>query len=295
MTIKHYKTTLKNDIVKREKTGGTNLKIDLKAAGQRIKDIRCQHNYSMARFSKLVGNSSASTVNNWEKGNNLPKQERLEKLAILGNTTVEWIRYGTFDDYVARLLNQNNLKSALDENQFQQLINVLKKQKITYLQDLEILTIANDLFPNSFETTYQISLSPKSTLVISEDSVTYGIEQDEQYRQRFLPKIDSLFYNSDQKEINKMILFQLFDLLKRSETSVHFSLLSKIFSIISEIVTNDIAYKIHESKIVDYSKDLDTHEHEKKLSNNAIQSKYIDAQQELTELLDTFFLANNGE
>ncbi|GGC79899.1 helix-turn-helix domain-containing protein [Enterococcus wangshanyuanii] len=270
------------------------MKIDLKAAGQRIKDIRCQHNYSMARFSKLVGNSSASTVNNWEKGNNLPKEERLEKLAILGNTTVNWIRYGSFEEYVVRLLSQNRLNGSLQKEQLQQLMQTLKKQKISYLQDLEILTIAHELFPNLFETTYQISRSQKNNLVISEDSMIYRIEQDDQYRTDFLPKIDALFHRSSQKQINDILLFQLFDLLERTEENQLLPSLTQIFSIIADIVTNDISYdNLHKEKIVNYSALSDKQTNQKKLSDKTIQKRFAQEKETLLALLDAFYIDHN--
>lgn len=270
------------------------MKIDLKAAGQRIKDIRCQHNYSMARFSKLVGNSSASTVNNWEKGNNLPKEERLEKLAILGNTTVNWIRYGSFEEYVIRLLSQNKLKASLQKDQLQLLMQTLTKQKISYLQDLEILTTAHELFPELFETTYQIKLSQKNSLVISEDPMVYRIEQDHQYRTDFLPKIDALFHKSSQKQINDILIFQLFDLLERAEKNQLLPSLTQIFSIISDVVTNDIAYDDpHEAKIVDYSACTDKKTRQKKLPDKTIQKRFTQEKDTLLALLDAFYIDHN--
>ena len=270
------------------------MKVDLKAAGQRIKDIRRQHNYSMARFSKLVGNSSASTVNNWEKGNNLPKEDRLEKLAILGNTTVDWIRYGNFDGYVTRLLTQNKLNISLKDEQTQRLLETLKKKKITYLQDLEILTTANELFPNLFETTYQMKLPQKNSLVISEDLVTYRIEQDNHYRTDFLPKIDALFHESKRKKINDVLLFQLFDLLERTGNEQHLSYLIQIISIISEIVTNDIRYDdSNQSKIVDYSALINKLENHKKMSKNDSEKKFSQKKRTLLELLDALYKDHN--
>lgn len=125
---------MQNKLIIRLNLGGIILKIDLKATGNRIKEIRKQHNYSMAAFANLVGNSSASTVNNWEKGNNLPKQARLEKIAILGNTTADWLRYGDFNDYIKQLLAKASLKKELTEEQLEQLMADLKNKKSRILK-----------------------------------------------------------------------------------------------------------------------------------------------------------------
>ncbi|MGX7245686.1 helix-turn-helix domain-containing protein [Enterococcus quebecensis] len=272
------------------------MEVDLIAAGKRIREIRNHHKYSMARFSKLVGNSSASTVNNWEKGNNLPNQDRLEKLAILGNTTIDWIRYGEFEDYVARLLIEANLRKKLDKKQFQQLIQTLKKQKITYSQDLKILTVANELFPDLFETNYKAIFSEESDSLISEDSTTYRIEQNDRYRNDFLPRIEELLHDSSQKEINATVLFRTFDMLKRTESNKHFPAIPQIFTILSDIVTNDVSYRNKPtSKVVDYAELTKNNHKGKQLSENTVKKKYAQAKKDLADLLDDFYSEYNDK
>ncbi|MBO0439676.1 helix-turn-helix domain-containing protein [Candidatus Enterococcus ikei] len=272
------------------------MEIDLISAGKRIKEIRQQHKYSMALFSKLVGNSSASTVNNWEKGNNLPKPDRLEKLAILGNTTADWIRYGEFEEYVARLLSEANLRKNLTDDQFQQLLQELKKRKFTYTQDLNILTTANELFPDLFETSYQMALSSENNVLISEDSTTYRIEQNDRYRTDFLPMIEELLYDSNEKETHATVLFQTFDLLKRTEKNKHFPSLPPIFAILSEIVTNDISYKNRAtSKIVEYTDLIKQPNKGKPLPEKVVKEQYAQAKNNLVRLLDDFYSEYNKE
>ena len=273
------------------------MEINLKAVGLRIKQIRKQHNYSMARFANLVGNSSASTVNNWEKGNNLPKQDRLEKIAILGSTTADWIRYGDFENYVTQLLNEANLPHELSIEQLQQLILTLKKQKITYTQDLKILTTASNLFPVYFEKNYPFDLSKPHALLISEDSTTYSIEQNDRYRTGFLPMIEALLHDSDQKELNASVLFLVFDLLKRTESNNHFLSILPLFKMISDIVTNDITYRNKPiGKIVNYD-DL-TKKHTaskgKPLSGKIVLKKYSQTKKDLIDVLDAFYSEYNN-
>ncbi|MGX7148480.1 helix-turn-helix domain-containing protein [Enterococcus ureasiticus] len=266
------------------------MEIDLKEAGNRIKEIRRQHKYSMALFSNLVGNSSASTVNNWEKGNNLPKQDRLEKIAILGNTTADWIRYGEFTEYVKKLLTEASLRKNLADDQLEELIHVLKKYKITYSQDLKILTTANELFPDLFETRYQLELSEQKTSLIAEDFTTYRIEQNDRYRSDFLPMMEELLHDSNQKEINASVLFLVFDLLKRTETSKNFLSISQIFTMLAEILTNDIAYKNKlSSKVVDYADLTKTRSKGKPLSEKTVKKKYEQTKKDLVDLLDKFY------
>ncbi|EOH99191.1 hypothetical protein UAY_01968 [Enterococcus moraviensis ATCC BAA-383] len=266
------------------------MKIDLKATGNRIKEIRKQHNYSMAAFANLVGNSSASTVNNWEKGNNLPKQARLEKIAILGNTTADWLRYGDFNDYIKQLLAKATLKKELTEEQLDQLIADLKKQKITYSQDLKILTLANELFPDLFESSYLVGLSQQPTSLIAEDFTTYHIEKDACYRADILPIIEDLLHDSPQKEINASILFIVFNLLKRAEHSNEFLTIPEILTLLSDVITDDIAYQhTSTSKVVDYTELIKKRTKGKRLSDKTVKKKYVQTKTTLEALLDQFY------
>ncbi|ELB39754.1 hypothetical protein OK7_03944 [Enterococcus faecium EnGen0024] len=128
------------------------MEINLFEAGNRIKQIREKHGYTMADLGKLVDANSPSTINNWEKGNNLPNRKRLEKIALLGGTSVEWIKYGDFSDYVYRL-TQNIEEKILKEygettlyNYREVLLDELKIEKITYEEDTKILTTAEKIY-----------------------------------------------------------------------------------------------------------------------------------------------------
>ena len=75
-------------------------------AGQRIKRIRKSNGYTMEAFGKLFNPpASKGLVRNWEHGDNLPSKDRLEKIAEIGNTTVDEIKYGTLSEYVGNVIN----------------------------------------------------------------------------------------------------------------------------------------------------------------------------------------------
>ncbi|QPS70669.1 MULTISPECIES: helix-turn-helix domain-containing protein [Lactococcus] len=81
------------------------MNINAKAVGSRINDIRLSLGLSMEQFGKLF-NTSKGTVNNWEKGRNLPNKENLLKISSLGDTTIEYILHGTMDEYIDSLVAQ---------------------------------------------------------------------------------------------------------------------------------------------------------------------------------------------
>ncbi|MBP2099915.1 helix-turn-helix domain-containing protein [Enterococcus rivorum] len=188
------------------------MEIDLRTAGQRIKKIRMQHNYTMLQFAKMLGFSSPSTVNNWEKGNNLPIDSRLDKIAILGNTTVDWIKYGSFKEYVQKLLTETYSASEiipLSPSFLNQLLDTLEKRQLSYHDDLQILIVAKKIYPELFATNELLNEH-----IVVEEYTSYNIEKNKFYRETVLPKIEKLFSESEKQSLNISILLRIFDLLE---------------------------------------------------------------------------------
>lgn len=66
--------------------------------GQRIKSIRISHGETMEGFGERF-NTSKGTVNNWEKGRNLPNKNNLKAIAELGGISVDELLYGSPKQY----------------------------------------------------------------------------------------------------------------------------------------------------------------------------------------------------
>lgn len=87
------------------------LKPDKKEVGKRIKFIKEHHNppISLAEFGQLLidenGKSiSKGTVDSWMRGLGLPSSSTIEKIATIGNTTVDWIYWGGLKKYIESYL-----------------------------------------------------------------------------------------------------------------------------------------------------------------------------------------------
>ena len=68
-----------------------------KQTGLRIKQIRLARKLSMQEFAKLVdpyGKAQSGTVANWETGKNAPNKKRLEKIAKIGDVSVDFLITG---------------------------------------------------------------------------------------------------------------------------------------------------------------------------------------------------------
>ncbi|EOI55591.1 MULTISPECIES: helix-turn-helix domain-containing protein [Enterococcus] len=81
---------------------------DTKKIGMRIKSIRNSFGCTMEKFGQLIGGASKTAVNNWEHGSRMPSKEKLELIAIIGRTSISWILYGDFNDYIHSLLKTDS-------------------------------------------------------------------------------------------------------------------------------------------------------------------------------------------
>ena len=91
--------------------------VSTNSIGERIKRIREELGVSMSEFALLIDDKAKSgTVANWETGKNLPNRKRLNRIAELGNTTVN------------QLMNSNPLSDySTDE-----LLQDLERRGISY-------------------------------------------------------------------------------------------------------------------------------------------------------------------
>ncbi|HEM6117251.1 helix-turn-helix transcriptional regulator [Streptococcus thoraltensis] len=100
--------------------------------GNRIKSIRLDKGATMEEFGKAF-DTSKGTVNNWEKGRNLPNKENLLKIAKMGNMTVEQLLYGEHGrshynwDYIQNFLISAFNGLELDKGSFEKTQHIVDK------------------------------------------------------------------------------------------------------------------------------------------------------------------------
>lgn len=87
------------------------MQINNELVGNRIKKIRSEKGMSQEEFGLLIKNAHKSLVSKWEKGQSLPNNERLKRIAELGEMTVEELLHGdellsNMVDYVYDLITE---------------------------------------------------------------------------------------------------------------------------------------------------------------------------------------------
>lgn len=74
--------------------------------GKRIFTIRKSLGLTMKEFGERIGNPAASDsiVSRWEKGVSIPNNERLKRIAELGEISVEELLYGNYEARIRNIL-----------------------------------------------------------------------------------------------------------------------------------------------------------------------------------------------
>lgn len=85
-------------------------KIDKKAVGKRIFNIRNSLNLTLEGFGKIFSsdvnnklNAGKSNVSTWERGDSLPNKARLKVIAKIGNITLNELLYGDTEKDIEEL------------------------------------------------------------------------------------------------------------------------------------------------------------------------------------------------
>lgn len=114
-----------------------------KLVGKRIQAIRLEKGLTLDEFGKLIGASKSSIsewesgkhlppaksiISRWEKGAMLPNSSRLERVAELGNITVNELLYGN-NEYDKEELAQRLMEIPIEER-VELILGVLKETKI---------------------------------------------------------------------------------------------------------------------------------------------------------------------
>lgn len=95
--------------------------------GERIKQIRLSLGESMEKFGERFG-TSKGTVNNWEKGRNLPNKENLKKISELGQITVNELLYGNVNNLIESILLNFDFYEFADENKKKRVFELVQKE-----------------------------------------------------------------------------------------------------------------------------------------------------------------------
>lgn len=114
------------------------MKPDAIEVGIRIKKIRTDLGYSMSQFGELISDSPKTTVNNWERGINLPKEDKLKKISLLGKVTTNELLYGKPEEFISKIIVEH-FHLQLNPLFLKQIIAFLEQQKVDLYDEMAII------------------------------------------------------------------------------------------------------------------------------------------------------------
>lgn len=228
------------------------IKLNKMEIGARIKAVRERGGWSSADFGELIYDASKGNVSNWESGRNIPNQRRLERIALIGNTSVEWILYGPINEYVIKLFQSLSEEKFIDERFFILLVSKMAERKISYTPAYRIFEIAIEIAPEIRNNDKFIDIMTNLNWII-EDYEYYDVEEWDYYRTNIVNQLD-LILKDDFKEtgtfevdtldeynykVNLQILMRILDMLRRVDEDSK-NELNNVIAIISRIFTDNI-------------------------------------------------------
>lgn len=104
------------------------MKVNNHEVGYRISSIRKDLGLNQEDFGKRISDAHKSLVSKWEKGQSLPNNERLKKIAEIGGISVNELLYGDFESYCYGIFDTVNVDKGYNHNRFDFLIDPDKKR-----------------------------------------------------------------------------------------------------------------------------------------------------------------------
>lgn len=201
------------------------MKINKKDVGNRIKELRNQKNISMSTLAKEIKVASKSTVNSWERGQSVPKQSTLTKLASFFNVDINFLKYGTLKKYVISLLKEDlNSQDSMLYATVEDFLNFFTKEDVAsknfslLKDDGELIDMETDFFKILHDNTVNAFIEIFSTNLYSDFEKYSG---------------NQLHYEND-----SVLLRQLFDFISIESVKYSETFLGKCNSIQKWIKSN---------------------------------------------------------
>lgn len=215
------------------------MELDRNAIGKRIKKIRTDKKWTLEQFGQLVLDAGRGTVSNWENGTFLPNDKRLERIALIGNISVEELLYGSIPEFIETIFNIFEKNDFHIENQTKDyVLSVAQSKQYSYHNISNIIGEILNLHPDfAYQNNYHSLLGKFN--VFDSQVRTFSFENDALYRRNILPLLKELLENDDSESLNSQNILALLDMLCRSNTSNKESIFN-IIKYLSWISTQNI-------------------------------------------------------
>lgn len=224
--------------------------------GKKIKDIRIELGYSVEEFAKKV-NVSKGTISQYENGKMVPRQNVIStilKISGKKDITCDTFLYGKPLEYLEEIFSEILFELSYyseEKEDFKILLSklekLLKNGELEYGKEEKII---EEILKINKEFSTYLDLSRVSKYLdlrveYGLDRIKYKIEEDNLFRTKLLPELNTIFYQIGNKSdfINMLLLFS--SSLLNYETNKKYS---------KQMVENNKSYleKLFEDYILDH-------------------------------------------
>ena len=144
--------------------------INNQAVGKRIKEIRTNHfdkKITLEEFGKLLSPPAIRPlVSKWEKGLNLPNEERLIQIAKIGNVTTDYLLFGKQLNGYGKRIEDLRESERLTQEELGRILLPAKSEE-------EIAAIENEVYFPTYEELRQFAEKLNSTIYF----IAFGIKR----------------------------------------------------------------------------------------------------------------------
>lgn len=212
--------------------------IDNKAVGKRIKEIRTsrfEKKITLEEFGKLLSPPAIRPlVSKWEKGLNLPNEDRLKQIAKIGNVTTDYILFGKQLNGYGKRIEDLRKAEKLTQEELGRILSPMKSKE-------EIAAIENEVYFPKYEELEQISEKLNSTVhfiafAISRRQSVHSLTDYDVYKK--LDTTEKLLQASELKNDelvdSDMFFYQMNDIrLKQIDNPDYYNSVAKLITLIN--------------------------------------------------------------
>lgn len=190
----------------------TPLPLDKKKIGKRIREIRKNQCNTLDQFCiRLDDSVIRGTISNWENGTYLPTLKRLEKIANIGNVSVNYLLFGSEQDVLNSILEQFEKHD----------ITISKNTKLSFsvadlyytVKDLNYLI--QEIISKIIELQPTVTQEKNYFAFYTDLSLSFSLENSE-YALQIIPLINQ-FIQSDPLAIEKLKTFLLHEVASKED------------------------------------------------------------------------------
>ncbi len=213
--------------------------IDTKEVGKRIKSIRLNlssKKVSLEEFGRLFDPvATKATVSKWERGQYLPNNERLFKIAEIGNVTTDYILFGKQLNGYGKRIEDLRKAEKLTQEELGRILSPMKSEE-------EIAAIENEVYFPKYEELKQLAEKLNSTVhfiafAISRRQSVHSLTDYDVYKK--LDTTENLLQASDLKNDDlidsDMFFYQMNDIrLKQIDNPDYYNSVAKLITLINQ-------------------------------------------------------------